>query len=81
MITPEHLAAWERDKERARWERTNRRTFILCIILAVLLAISVTYIMIRENQFQQVTTTSQDVEQIAEGDGDIQFVGGDYNGK
>lgn len=78
-MTKEQIAYLERESERARAERANRRMFILCIIFAVMLMISVSYIVYLKTQYQQVTET-QEVEQIADGQGNNQFVGGDYYG-
>lgn len=60
-----------------RLERSNRRIFILCVILAAALVASNTGWIIYENQFQDVEVT-QEVEQDAQGDGSNQFVGGDF---
>ena len=78
-MTPEQIAFLERESERARYERANKRLWILCIILAVLLAASWLGFVIYEAQYETVTTSSE-VEQYAEGDGDYQMVGGDYYG-
>ena len=77
-MTPEQIAFLERESERARSERANRRLWILCIILAAMLAVSVTFIVIREQQYQQVTV-EQDVEQNAD-NGVNHFIGGDNYG-
>ena len=60
-----------------RLERSNRRLFILCMILIVALIASNAGWVIYESQFQDVEVT-QEVEQEAEGDGSNQFVGGDF---
>ena len=69
------------EKDMARMERSNKRLFALCVILAILLTVSVLYVVYLKSEYQQVITTEQEVEQNAEGDGDIQFVGGDYYGE
>lgn len=69
------------EKDMARMERSNKRLFAFCVILAILLVTSVLYVVYLKSEYQQVITTEQDVEQYAEGDGDIQFVGGAYYGK
>ena len=79
-MTTEQIAYLERESERARADRANRRLWILCIILTVLLAASCTYIVYLKTAYQQVITTEQEVEQNADGDGYNQFVGGDYHG-
>ena len=64
----------------ARMERTNKRSHILNVILAVLLICSWAGFLLYESQFELVTeTTTQEVWQETDG-GDNQFVGGDYNG-
>lgn len=62
----------------SRLERSNRRFFILCIILIVTLIASNTAWVIYENQFEDVVLT-QEVDQEADGEGENAFVGGDYN--
>lgn len=75
----EHL---EHESELAAEMEKHRRTWILCIILAVSMALmllaSVTYIIVREQQFQQVTI-EQEVEQNAD-NGVNHFIGGDNYG-
>lgn len=64
----------------ARMERTNKRSHILNIILAILLIASWGGFLWYESQFELVAeTTTQEVWQETDG-GDNQFVGGDYNG-
>lgn len=59
----------------SRLERSNKRLFILCIILiAALIASNVGWV-VYESQYQTVEV-SQEVEQ--EADGSNQFVGGDF---
>ena len=68
------------EADMARMERTNKRSNVLCIILAVLLLTSWGGFIWYESQFETVTeTTTQEVWQETD-DGDNQFVGGDYNG-
>ena len=67
------------ERDMARMQVSNRRMWILCIILAVLLAGSWIGFFIYESQFETVTQT-QDVEQVAEDNGQNQFIGGDYYG-
>lgn len=64
----------------ARMERTNKRLWIVVIILIVsLIATNAGWIWY-ESQFELVTeTTTQEVWQETDG-GDNQFFGGDYNG-
>ena len=69
------------EKDMARMERNNKRLFALNVILVILLVVSVLYVVYLKSEYQQVITTEQEVEQNAEGDGDMQFVGGDYYGE
>lgn len=63
----------------ARQERTIRRLWILCIIMFLSLVISNAGWIWYESQFEEVVeTTTQEVEQDADGDGSNIFVGGDY---
>jgi len=80
MDDREKIAAWERESERARAERANRRLWILCIILSVLLCASWVGFFIYESQYETVVEYQQDVEQEADGDGNNQYIGGDYYG-
>lgn len=65
-----------------RMERTNHRLFVLCILLLIALFGSNAAWIYYESQWEVVeeVTTTQDVTQSAEADGDIQLkvVGGDY---
>lgn len=65
-----------------RMERTNHRLFVLCILLLIALFGSNAAWIYYESQWEVVSevTTTQDVTQSAEADGDIQLkvVGGDY---
>lgn len=74
----EIYAAWERESERARAERANRRMFVLCVILIIALAASWAGFIWYESKFETVTQTQ--VEQQADGEANIQYVGGDYYG-
>ena len=61
-----------------RLERTNKRLWILCIILIVSLIGSNIAWIYYESQWQYVeSTTTQEVDQS--GSGDNQVIGGDYN--
>lgn len=63
----------------ARMDRTNKRSHVLNVILAILLITSWAGFLWYESQFELVTeTTTQEVWQETDG-GDNQFVGGDYN--
>lgn len=67
----------------ARMERINRRLWILCIILIVLLAATNGAWIYYESQFEDVVTTEtrQDVTQETDGSGNNTFVGGDVYGE
>ena len=60
----------------ARLERTNRRLFILCIILILLLLTTNLSWIYYENSFEDVVTT---IEAQQDGNGNNTVIGGDYN--
>ena len=68
-----------------RMEKTNKRMWILCLVLIAALILSNAAWVIYESQFETVTETTEetytyDVEQ--EGDGGVSFVGrNNINGK
>ena len=64
----------------AALERSNRRWFIVCIVLIVALIVSWAGFIWYESQFDSVTQT-RTVEQQADGDGNYHLVGGDYYGR
>jgi hypothetical protein len=59
----------------ARLDRTNRRLFILCIILILLLLATNIGWLYWENQFEDVVTT---IEAQQGGNGTNTVIGGDY---
>lgn len=63
----------------ARLERTNRRLFILCIILILLLLTTNIGWLYWENQWEDVVVT-QDVKSDGDSDVQLQNIGGDYYG-
>lgn len=66
----------------ARMERTNKRLWIIVIMLILLLIASNTAWLMYESQFtDEKTTYEQEVEQDASDGGNNQFIGGDYNGE
>ena len=65
-----YISEAQHEKEMTRLETSNKRWFILCIILIILLVGTNAGWMIYENQFQDVVIT-QDA-----GDGVNNFVGG-----
>lgn len=67
----------------ARLERTNKRLWILSILLVVLLVGTNAGWIFYESQFEEVVTTTetyQDVSQDAD-NGSNTFIGGDYYGE
>lgn len=65
----------------ARMERSNKRLWIIVIMLILLLIASNTAWLMYESQFEDKVTYEQEVEQDASDGGNNQFIGGDYNGK
>ena len=63
----------------ARLERTNRRLFILCVILILLLLATNIGWLYWENQWEDVVVT-QDVKSDGDSDLQLQNIGGDYYG-
>jgi hypothetical protein len=62
-----------------RLERTNRRLFILCVILALMLLVTNGCWIYYEQQFEDVVVT-QDVKSDGDSDMQLQNIGGDYYG-
>lgn len=67
------------EAEMARQERNNKRWFIAWLITFILLVGCVAGFVWYKNQCETVETW-QDVWQEADGNGNNQFIGGDYNG-
>ena len=63
----------------ARMERTIKRLWIVVLVLIILLAASNGAWIYYESQMETVETY-QDVWQEADGFGNNQFIGGDFNG-
>lgn len=61
-----------------RSDRSNRRLWVLCIILTILLVVTNGAWIYYESQFEMVETTSIKAEQETDGGGDNIIVGGDY---
>lgn len=63
----------------ARLERTNRRVWILCLVLIIALVSSNLAWLWWENQWEEVSVT-QEIEATADGNSDLRLntVGGDY---
>lgn len=62
-----------------RLERANRRLFILCVILALMLLVTNAGWIYYEQQFEDVVLT-QDVKSDGDSDVQLQNIGGDYYG-
>lgn len=67
------------ESAQTRLERTNRRLFILCIILAMMLLVTNGCWIYYEQQFEDVVVT-QDVKSDGDSDVHLQNIGGDYYG-
>ena len=65
----------------ARQERTIKRLWILCILMFIALIATNAGWIYYESQWEDVVTTTQEVEQDADGFGSNTFVGGDYHGE
>ena len=66
----------------ARMERSNKRLWIVVLVLIILLLGSNVAWLMYESQFEEVTTTTQEVTQEVECENSYNsFVGGDYNGE
>lgn len=78
-IRPEPVPYIVHESSMARMERSIKRGWILCIILAVMLIASWAGFLIYESQFETVTETTQEVWQNAD-TGSNRFIGGDYIG-
>lgn len=64
------------------FEQTNKRMFMLCVLLIVLLLSTNIGWLIYETQFEDVVeTTTIDAEQTAEGNSSNTIVGGNYGGE
>lgn len=61
-------------------ERTIKKLWVIIILLIVLLVVTNAGWIWYESQFEDVTTTMQEVEQTTDGGGSNSFVGGDYIG-
>ena len=66
----------EFESSQARMERVNRRMWILCLVLIVSLLGTNGAWIYYESQFED-SVISQ--EAMADGDSDVQLIGGDYN--
>lgn len=71
----------EFESSQARMERVNRRMWILCLVLIVSLLGTNGAWIYYESQFEDVVTTETITQEAqADGDSDVQLIGGDYNG-
>ena len=78
-MTEEQVRMIERESERARWNAVNRRLWILCLVLTLLLAGCVGYVIYLKNEYQSVTE-EEIVEQVADEGGENHYIGGDVYG-
>ena len=71
---------WE--SSHARAERTNKRLWVIVLVLIIALVGTNAGWLYYENQFEEVVVT-QEIEASADGDSDINLntIGGDYVGK
>lgn len=69
------------ESDMARQERTIKRLWILCILMFIALIATNAGWIYYESQWEDVVTTTQEVEQDADGFGNNTFVGGDYHGE
>ena len=78
---PETVTRYAMDELAARQDIANRRSFVINVILILALILSWIGFFIYENQFEDsIVSTNQEVEQVADGDGDNSFIGGDFYG-
>lgn len=85
-MTQEYISQIAHEAEAARWERANKRLWIVILVLIILLAGSNGAWIWYESQFEDVVTTTQTVTQdTGSGNGNNtftgDFIGGDYYGE
>lgn len=68
------------ESDMARAERSNKRLWVIVIILIFALILSNAAWVYYESQFEDVVTTTQEVQQDTRSGGSNNFVGGDYYG-
>ena len=76
---PKNVPFFLHEAECTRLERIVKRLWILAVILIALLVLTNAAWLWYESQFEEVTTTYQEVEQENDS-GDNTFIGGDYYG-
>lgn len=81
MENPQSIPFVAYESACTRIERTNKRLFILCILLLIALIATNSGWIYYESQFQVVETTDTEVSQEADGNGRNFFVGGDFGVK
>ena len=67
------------EMEGVRHERTNKRMFIIIIVLIITLVSSNLGWLYYESQYETATTTSIKAEQQADGNSNNYIIGGDYD--
>ena len=68
--------AYERSLVRS--DRTNKRLWILCIVLAVMLVLTNVGWIVYESQFEVIEKIYAEIEQQADGDSNNYIIGGNY---
>lgn len=76
----EQKALWMAEQNAARSERTNKRSFILNVILILALVFSYCGFFVYESQFTDEVQVIE-AEQQADGNGNNYIVGGNYGGE
>lgn len=64
-----------------RHDKTNKRLWILCIILIITLVLTNLAWVIYESQFETIEKTYAEIEQQADGDSNNYIIGGNYGGE
>lgn len=72
------VSYWAYEGSMDRMDRANRRWWVLCIILVVLLVATNVSWVLYERQFEVTETTTIEAEQEADGNGRNYIIGGSY---
>ena len=80
MQSDKESSYYAMDMTTLAFEQTNKRMFMLCILLIVLLLGTNIGWFVYENQFEDAITVTQEVDAQSDGEGDLNLntVGGDY---
>ena len=76
-----HIPYWAYEGSLTRADMANKRLWVLCIILVLLLMITNVGWIMYESQFQVTETTTIEAEQEADGNGRNYVIGGAYGDK